>query len=103
MTKADRQKLERLVGKLRRSHDHLEPLIESKPKAVLRMAEKMRDQLYDVVSAYDAVEKIVASRKKPKAEQCVLLEILDRMSRRYGPMEVGSEERGGRTRAHREG
>jgi len=55
MTKADRQKLERFVGKLRQSHDQLGPLIESKPKAALRLLEKMRDQLYDVVTAYDAV------------------------------------------------
>jgi hypothetical protein len=55
MTKADRQRLERLVGNLRQSHDRLGPLIESKPKAALRLVERMRDQLYDVVTAYDAV------------------------------------------------
>jgi hypothetical protein len=55
MTKVHRQKLERLVGKLRQSHDRLGALIECKPKAALRLLEKMRDQLYDVVTTYDAV------------------------------------------------
>jgi hypothetical protein len=57
MTKADEKKIERLVGKLRGSHDELTHLIESDPKAALRLLDKARDQLYDLVSAYDTVVK----------------------------------------------
>lgn len=57
MTKADEEKIDRLVGKLRSSQDELTHLIKSDPEAALRLLDKARDQLYDLVSAYDAVLK----------------------------------------------
>jgi hypothetical protein len=55
MTKKDEKKIERLVGKLRSSHDELTHLIESDPNAALRLLDKARDQLFDLVTAYDTV------------------------------------------------
>jgi len=34
---------------------------------------------------------VVAPRKRPKAEQGVLLEMIDRLSRRWGALDVGGE------------
>ena len=60
MTKVDEKKIERLVGKLRGSHDELTHLIEADPKAALRLLDKARDQLYDLVAAYDSVVKKIS-------------------------------------------
>jgi hypothetical protein len=57
MTKANEKKIERLVGKLRSSHDQLTHLIKSDPEAALKLLDKARDQLYAVVAAYDTVLK----------------------------------------------
>jgi hypothetical protein len=55
MKKADEKKIELLVGKLRGSHDQLTHLIQSDPEAALKLLDKARDQLYDLVAAYDDV------------------------------------------------
>jgi hypothetical protein len=62
MTKADEKKIERLVLKLRASHDQLTHLIKSDPEAALDLLEKARNQLYDLVDAYGTVvEKVSRS------------------------------------------
>ena len=65
MTKADEKKIERLVGKLRASHDQLTHLIKSDPEAALKLLDKSRDQLYDLVDAYGTVlEKVSRSASR---------------------------------------
>ena len=57
MTKTDKKKIEQRVVNLRASHDELGHLIESGPKAALRVLDKARDQLYDLVATYDDILK----------------------------------------------
>ena len=58
MTNVEKTKIAQLVGKLRASHDELGRLFESKPQEALRLLDRARDELFDLVTAYeDALDR----------------------------------------------
>ena len=57
MTEEETKNIERLVGALRHTHDELGRQIGSDDTAARRLLEKARDQLFQVVSAYDGLLK----------------------------------------------
>ena len=53
MSVNDSKAIEQKVVALRRTHDELQHLIESDPKAALRVLDKARNELFELVEAYE--------------------------------------------------
>jgi hypothetical protein len=70
--KIDEKKIEERVGKLRASHDELTHLIKSDPDAALKLIDKARGQLYELVSAYDDMLQSKSGKNELVFEELIL-------------------------------
>lgn len=66
------ENIEGRVSKLRASHDEIEHLIKSDPNAALKLLDIARDQLYQLVCAYDDVIKSVSAKNDLVFEELIL-------------------------------
>jgi hypothetical protein len=60
------------IGILRSTHDELGHLIESDPKAAIKLLDKARDQLFEISGAYDEMLKRICGESDLVLEELVL-------------------------------